>query len=142
PAGIKAADGALLIRARMEPWQYLSYMFIPLSSIMFPHIAIFCLTAKKLASFKKTVILYPLCIMAIWFPAVFLGAVAGGQPKIVADLAAGSDVAARWLEQKAGEVPASKLTTVLAASKDSKAQVLLADVRSGNMTFEALGPRL
>ncbi|NJL31855.1 MAG: hypothetical protein HC898_09605 [Phycisphaerales bacterium] len=73
-AAQRTSDGALLTRHRIGFWYYVSYMFIPLSSIMFPHIAIFCLTAKKLASFKRTVILYPLCIMAIWAPAVFLGA--------------------------------------------------------------------
>jgi hypothetical protein len=144
---VKAADGALLTRLRMEPWQYLSYMFIPLSSIMFPHIAIFCLTAKRLASFRKTVILYPLCIMAIWFPAVFLGAVAGGQPKIVADLAARSDDVSKWLDRRGApaapvEGPPFRLPALLAASRDPHAEALLADVRTGAVSKEALGSRL
>jgi solute:Na+ symporter, SSS family len=45
-----------LTRSRIPKGQWLSYALIPLSSIMFPHIAIFCLTARKLTSFKKTVI--------------------------------------------------------------------------------------
>src|SRR6185436_18913416 len=36
----------------------------------------FCLTARKMAQFKKTVIFYPLCILAIWLPCVFLGVMA------------------------------------------------------------------
>ncbi len=32
-----------------------------------------------MASFRKTVIFYPLCIMAIWLPAVFLGTIASSQ---------------------------------------------------------------
>ena len=46
---------------------------------MFPHISIQCLTAKRLRSFKHTVVLYPVCIMAIWLPSVYLGVVAADQ---------------------------------------------------------------
>jgi SSS family solute:Na+ symporter len=66
----------LLTRERISPYYFFSYTFIPLSAIAFPHILIFSLTAKKMAHFKKTVILYPLCIMAIWLPCVFLGVMA------------------------------------------------------------------
>jgi SSS family solute:Na+ symporter len=66
----------LLTRERFSPYYFFSYTFIPLSAIAFPHIVIFCLTAKKMAQFKKTVIFYPLCIMAIWLPCVFLGVMA------------------------------------------------------------------
>ncbi|MDB5292054.1 MAG: Sodium/proline symporter, partial [Phycisphaerales bacterium] len=55
---------------------FLSYILIPLSSIMFPHMAIMCFTARKVTAFKKTVVLYPLSIMLIWLPCVFLGAIA------------------------------------------------------------------
>jgi SSS family solute:Na+ symporter len=34
------------------------------------------LTARKITQFKKTVIFYPICIMAIWLPCVFLGVMA------------------------------------------------------------------
>ncbi|HZB45981.1 MAG TPA: sodium:solute symporter family protein [Pyrinomonadaceae bacterium] len=70
------AFAPLLTRERISPYYFFSYTFIPLSAIAFPHIAIFCLTAKKMSQFKKTVILYPLCIMAIWLPCVFLGVMA------------------------------------------------------------------
>ncbi|WCJ59980.1 sodium:solute symporter family protein [Fontisphaera persica] len=69
----------LLTRERIPVEEFFSYTFIPLSSIMFPHIAIMCMTAKKAASFKRTVIFYPICIMLIWLPSVFLGVVAAGQ---------------------------------------------------------------
>jgi SSS family solute:Na+ symporter len=70
------ATAPLLTRERISPYYFFSYTFIPLSAIAFPHIAIFCLTARKMAQFKKTVIFYPLCIMAIWLPCVFLGVMA------------------------------------------------------------------
>jgi solute:Na+ symporter, SSS family len=66
----------LLTRERVSPAFFFSYTFIPLSSIAFPHIAIFCLTARRMAQFKRTVVLYPLCLMAVWIPSVFLGVMA------------------------------------------------------------------
>ncbi|MCP9495278.1 MAG: sodium:solute symporter family protein [Pyrinomonadaceae bacterium MAG19_C2-C3] len=70
------ATSALLTRERISPLYFFSYTFIPLSAIAFPHILIFCLTARKMNQFKKTVIFYPLCILAIWLPCTFLGVMA------------------------------------------------------------------
>jgi solute:Na+ symporter, SSS family len=70
------ATKPLLTRERISPLFFLSYTFIPLSSIAFPHIAIFCLTARKMIQFKKTVIFYPICLVALWLPCVFLGVMA------------------------------------------------------------------
>ena len=70
------ATAPLLTRERISPYYFFSYTFIPLSAIAFPQILIFCLTAAKMVQFKKTVIFYPLCIMAIWLPCVFLGVAA------------------------------------------------------------------
>jgi SSS family solute:Na+ symporter len=66
----------LLTRERVSPAYFFSYTFIPLSSIAFPHIGIFCMRARKLSHFKKTIVLYPICMMAIWLPSVFLGVMA------------------------------------------------------------------
>jgi SSS family solute:Na+ symporter len=66
----------LLTRERVSPLYFFSYTFIPLSSLAFPHIGIFCLTAKRLGHFRRTVVLYPLCMLAIWLPSVFLGVAA------------------------------------------------------------------
>jgi SSS family solute:Na+ symporter len=70
------ASAPLLTRERISPLFFLSYTFIPLSTIAFPHITIFCLTAKRLSQFRRTVVFYPLCILAIWLPCVFLGVAA------------------------------------------------------------------
>ena len=67
---------ALLTRERVSPLYFFSYSFIPLSSLTFPHIAIFCMTAKRLGHFKKTIVLYPICMLLIWLPSVFLGVAA------------------------------------------------------------------
>ena len=58
----------LLTRERVSPLYFFSYTFIPLSSIAFQHIGIFCLTARRLGHFRKTIVLYPLCMIAIWLP--------------------------------------------------------------------------
>ena len=50
------AFAPLLTRERISPLYFFSYTFIPLSAIAFPHILIFCLTARKMGQFKKTVI--------------------------------------------------------------------------------------
>ena len=74
--GSSPATSWLLTRERVSPYYFFSYTFVPLSAIAFPHILIFCLTAKRMAQFKKTVIFYPLCILLIWMPCVFLGVMA------------------------------------------------------------------
>ena len=87
----------LLTYERTSPLLFLSYTFIPLSSIAFPHITIFCLTARKMSQFKRTVILYPLCIAALWLPCVLLGVMANratDAPKVVAKLEARQALAA------------------------------------------------
>jgi SSS family solute:Na+ symporter len=78
------ATAPLLTRERVSPWYFFSYSFIPLSSIAFPHIGIFCLTARRLDHFRKTIVLYPICMLAIWLPSVFLGVVANQASSIPA----------------------------------------------------------
>ncbi len=80
----KPSTATLLTRERISPLFFFSYTFIPLSSINFPHIIIFCLTAQRIQHFKRTVILYPLCMLAIWLPAVFLGVVANRASEVPA----------------------------------------------------------
>ena len=77
---------------------FLSYLLIPLSSIMFPHMSIMCFTARRVTAFRQTVVLYPLCIMLIWLPCCFLGALAAGRPEISAAMAGSSDAMQRWVE--------------------------------------------
>src|SRR6266567_391390 len=65
----------LVTRERMSERYFWSYTLIPLSSIMFPHMSIMCFAARKISAFKRTVVLYPLAIMAIWLPCIFLGVI-------------------------------------------------------------------
>lgn len=70
------ATASLLTREKFSLAAFFSYTFNPLSAIAFPHIAIFCLTARKVTQFKRTVIFYPICILLIWLPCVYLGVAA------------------------------------------------------------------
>ena len=99
----------LLSRERVPPLYFFSYTFIPLSAIAFPHIAIFCMTARRMAQFKKTAVLYPLCILAIWLPSVFLGIVANQ---------AGSDIPRIAEKLEAREALASRGATMTPAERD------------------------
>ena len=91
------ATASLLTRERVSPLFFLSYTFIPLSTIAFPHITIFCLTARRMQQFKRTVIFYPLCLLAIWLPCTFLGVAANAMrdvPRIEQKLEARAALAA------------------------------------------------
>ncbi len=76
--GADPARAALLTREKMPAETFWSYTFIPLSSIMFPHMSIMCLSARKMSAFRQTVVAYPIAILLIWLPSVFLGVVGAG----------------------------------------------------------------
>ncbi|MEM0896974.1 MAG: sodium:solute symporter family protein [Verrucomicrobiota bacterium] len=57
---------------------FVTYLFIPLSVGMFPHLFQHWLTAKRAKSFRLTVIAHPLCIMIVWVPCVLIGTWATG----------------------------------------------------------------
>ena len=58
------ATAPLLTRERVSPLYFFSYTFIPLSSIAFPHIGIFCLTAqRRRATSGRPIVLYPICML-------------------------------------------------------------------------------
>jgi len=113
----------LLSRERVSPQYFLSYFFIPLSAIAFPHITIFCLTARRMDHFKGTVIIYPLCILAIWLPCVYLGVLANGSPAIPSGTR--DDVLLLLLRQYAPEWLAGMLGAgIMAAVMASDSQIL------------------
>jgi SSS family solute:Na+ symporter len=61
---------------------FLTYMFIPLSVGMFPHLFQHWLTAKSAKSFKLTVVAHPICIAIVWVPCVLIGIWATGVPAL------------------------------------------------------------
>ncbi|EAQ78126.1 sodium:solute symporter family protein [Blastopirellula marina] len=70
-----------LVRAGNPSMSYLrfaTYMFVPLSVGMFPHLFQHWLTARKASNFKLAVVAHPLFIMIVWAPCVLIGAWAAG----------------------------------------------------------------
>jgi len=77
--------------ARISHLEFLSYVFVPLSVAMFPHLFQNWMTAKSAKAFRMTVMLHPVFIMLVWAPCVLLGvwaaaAVFNGHPVIPLDM--------------------------------------------------------
>ena len=60
-------------RKDMSFLKFLTYMFVPLSVGMFPHLFQHWLTAKDANSFKTPVVCHPIFIMIVWVPCVLIG---------------------------------------------------------------------
>ena len=58
--------------------QFLTYLFVPLSVGMFPHLFQHWLTAKSAKTFRLTVIAHPIFIMIVWVPCILIGIWAAG----------------------------------------------------------------
>ncbi len=58
---------------QMTRVEFLTYMFVPLSVGMFPHLFQHWMTAKDVKTFRPVVILHPLFIMLVWAPCILLG---------------------------------------------------------------------
>ncbi|MDP7050484.1 MAG: sodium:solute symporter family protein [Verrucomicrobiota bacterium] len=57
---------------------FLTFLFIPLSVGMFPHVFQHWLTAKSAKSFRLSIIAHPICIAIVWLPCVLIGVWAAG----------------------------------------------------------------
>lgn len=74
-AGVyRATSWAPSIPHGTDKWLFLTYIFVPLSVGMFPHLFQHWLTAKSGNSFKLSVVCHPLFIMIVWVPCVLVGA--------------------------------------------------------------------
>ena len=61
--------------AHIPPLTFLTYMVMPHSVGMFPHLFAHGLTARKASYFRYTVTLFPVCIAFVWVPMVLLGVI-------------------------------------------------------------------
>ncbi len=66
-------DAQFTTRAGMSQSEFFTYLLIPLSVGMFPHLFQHWLTAKSAASFKLSVICHPIFIMIVWVPCILIG---------------------------------------------------------------------
>jgi SSS family solute:Na+ symporter len=53
--------------------EFLTYLFVPLSVGMFPHLFQHWMTAKDAKTFRTVVIMHPIFILMVWVPCVLLG---------------------------------------------------------------------
>ncbi|WP_146525316.1 sodium:solute symporter family protein [Novipirellula artificiosorum] len=60
-------------RERLDPWMFFTYMLIPFSVGMFPHLFQHWLTAKNGNAFKLPVVAHPIFILIVWIPCVLIG---------------------------------------------------------------------
>ena len=109
----------------ITPLHFLSYMFIPLSAGMFPHLFQHWLTAKSAKTFRLAVIAHPLLIMIVWVPCVLIGvwatsAIVDGRPVIPPDLQNPNAVLAIMVKKLAHPLLGGLLTAgILAAIMSS-----------------------
>ena len=109
----------------VPPLAFLSYMFIPLSVAMFPHLFQHWLTARSAKSFRLSVIMHPLLIMVVWVPCVLIGvwatsAVVDGNPVIPPGFAKPNAVLALMVNKMTNPVLGGLLTAgILAAIMSS-----------------------
>jgi len=61
------------IPEHISHWEFLTYMFVPLSVGMFPHLFQHWMTAKSAKTFRPVVLLHPIFIMIVWAPCMLLG---------------------------------------------------------------------
>ncbi len=80
-ANLQALGESIPLEKRTQtisPSRFLSYMLVPLSIGMFPHIFQQWLTARSANTFKLPVIMHPIFILVLWAPCVLLGMWASG----------------------------------------------------------------
>lgn len=67
-----------ITRSEMSKTKFFTYLLIPLSVGMFPHLFQHWMTAKSANTFKLPVVCHPLFIMIVWVPCVLVGIWATG----------------------------------------------------------------
>ena len=60
-------------RLEMSKMRFFTYLLVPLSVGMFPHLFQHWLTARSAGSFKLPVVAHPIFIMIVWVPCVLIG---------------------------------------------------------------------
>ncbi|MCH2201716.1 MAG: sodium:solute symporter family protein [Fuerstiella sp.] len=63
----------MLTRDKVPPALFFSFMLVPLSAGMFPHLFQHWLTAINVDSFRLPIIVHPIFIMLVWAPCVLVG---------------------------------------------------------------------
>lgn len=123
-ANLRAASEAVgedkLTRHHITKLQFFTYMLIPFSVGMFPHLFQHWLTAKSANAFKLPVVAHPIFIMIVWVPCVLVGIWATTDLASIPDKVPANAVLAFLVKTKVGPVLAGFLTAgILAAIMSS-----------------------
>jgi SSS family solute:Na+ symporter len=78
-AVLEKSPGHLARAGKISHGEFLSYMLVPLSVGMFPHLFQNWLTAKDAKSFRTVLVFHPIFILIVWLPCVLIGVWAVGQ---------------------------------------------------------------
>ncbi|MCA9101611.1 MAG: sodium:solute symporter family protein [Planctomycetales bacterium] len=116
----EAVSDAKLTRENIPPLKFATYMFVPLSVAMFPHLFQHWLTARSAESFKLPVVAHPIFIMIVWLPCVLVGVWATTELANIPPTVKPNVVLAFMVNKMAGKVLGGFLTAgVLAAIMSS-----------------------
>lgn len=106
---VAAERPELLVRGgAIPPLKMLTYLGVPLSVAMFPHIFMHWLTAQRASTFRLAIVAYPLCLVVVWVPSVLLGVLGSVDVPGLAGPAA-NDVLVRLIERHAPTLVAGLL---------------------------------
>ncbi|MCA9218980.1 MAG: sodium:solute symporter family protein, partial [Planctomycetales bacterium] len=109
-----------LSRAKIPNSVFFSFLLIPLSVGMFPHVFQHWLTARSAAAFKLPIVLHPIFIMIVWLPCVLIGVWASAPSAGFEPGFNENEVLATLVKQHAGPVLGGLLTAgILAAIMSS-----------------------
>ena len=116
----EAVSEANRSRAKIPKPVFFSFLFIPLSVAMFPHVFQHWLTAQNARAFKLPIVVHPIFIMIVWVPCVLIGiwasAATSGLPEGINE----NQVLATMVKQHAGALLGGLLTAgILAAIMSS-----------------------
>ncbi|TVS13615.1 MAG: sodium:solute symporter family protein [Planctomycetaceae bacterium] len=99
---------------------YFSYLLIPLSVGMFPHVFQHWLTARSVNTFRLPIVMHPIMIMIVWVPCVLLGVWASGPNSGIPAGTSENRVLALLVQTHAGPILGGLLTAgILAAIMSS-----------------------
>jgi solute:Na+ symporter, SSS family len=109
-----------LTREHMSKLTFFTYLLVPLSVAMFPHLFQHWLTAKSASTFKLSVVAHPIFIMIVWLPCVLIGVWATTSLAEIPPTATANAVLPLMVKKLAGPVLGGLLTAgVLAAIMSS-----------------------
>jgi SSS family solute:Na+ symporter len=116
----QAVSEAQRSRAKIPQPLFFSFLLIPLSVAMFPHVFQHWLTARSARAFKLTIVMQPIFIMVVWLPCVLPGVWASAPTSGIAAGTPENEVLATLVQRHAGPLLSGLLAAAIMASLDSQ----------------------